>query len=499
MHHPAELLERFPSLTILVVGDAVLDVWMYAGCSRLSREAPVPVLDVTRTEPSPGAAANAAANAAALGARVEYVGVLGADADGEELRRQLAARGVGTGGLVTDPSRGTTAKRRVVCDGQVMARFDSEPGRPWSAGAREELAARVSARMADADCVLVSDYGDGALADPLPQVVAAGRRVLRGPLVVDGHRFERWRRCRPTAMTPSAAEVLGTPDGAPADGRRVAELTACSGRLLDEAASELLLTSLDAEGTLLHPRGHAPHRTRAVAANRQSACGAGDTLAAAFTLALTAGAPPTQAADLAQEAANVVVGRPGTTCCSAQELGERLAARPLAGRAGDAGGRVLSAEALAESVRAHRAAGRRIVFTNGCFDVVHVGHAEYLQQAAALGEVLVVALNSDRSVRRLKGPDRPIVPEGERAAMVAALRAVDHVVLFDDPTPERLLEVVRPDVYVKGGDYTPEMLPETEVVERLGGRVVCVDYVSNHSTTELVDRIRAGRPAHAPS
>jgi rfaE bifunctional protein nucleotidyltransferase chain/domain len=161
----------------------------------------------------------------------------------------------------------------------------------------------------------------------------------------------------------------------------------------------------------------------------------------------------------------------------------------------------ISAGELEDAVRAHRAAGRRIAFTNGCFDVLHAGHVAYLRQARALGDVLVVAVNSDASVARLKGPGRPIVPESERAALLAALRPVDHVVLFDEATPERLLEVVRPDVYVKGGDYTPEMLPETAVVERLGGEVVMVDYVDGHSTTELVERIRArdDRPQYVPS
>jgi rfaE bifunctional protein nucleotidyltransferase chain/domain len=254
----------------------------------------------------------------------------------------------------------------------------------------------------------------------------------------------------------------------------------------------MLLTTVDSDGTLLHRWGRRPHRTRAVAHATQQTCGAGDTVSTAFALALAAGAEPDVAADLAQEAAGVVVDEPGTSCCTAAALLER--SRRL-----DDGLGVTSSAQLRQHVAAHRAAGRRIVFTNGCFDILHAGHVEYLRQARALGDVLVVALNSDASVRRLKGEDRPIVPEAERAGLLAALRAVDHVVLFDTESPRDLIELVRPDVYAKGGDYNVDMLPEAPLVERLGGEVVLVDYVGGRSTTEIVERIRGQRPAVQPA
>jgi D-beta-D-heptose 7-phosphate kinase / D-beta-D-heptose 1-phosphate adenosyltransferase len=204
---------------------------------------------------------------------------------------------------------------------------------------------------------------------------------------------------------------------------------------------------------------------------------------------LGAGASPELSADLAQLSADVVVGREGTSVCSSQDLLLACGQQPSPA--------VTPVCDIAETVRRHRAQGRRIVFTNGCFDILHAGHATYLEQARQLGDLLVVGVNSDSSVRRLKGPDRPLVPETERARLVAALDSVDLVAIFEEDSPQGLIELLRPDVYVKGGDYTAEMLPETELVRRLGGRVVLVDYVADHSTTGIVERIRAGSPQAA--
>lgn len=486
-----DLLDRFPGVRLLVLGDAVLDAWMYAACGRLAREAPVPVHEVDHVDWMPGSAANCAANAAALGGQVELVALVGADDAGERLRRLLRDSGVDDSGIVVDPTRNTTTKSRLVVDGQVMSRFDTEAHPAWSGAALARLGDLAIERLERVDAVLVADYGNGSLTDGFIRRFCRERNRLRGPLIVDGHDFHRWDDCRATAMTPSASEI----DGAPLAGtqaERIEHLITRSQELLREWRCDMLLTTVDADGTLLHRWGRPPHRTRAVAHATQQTCGAGDTVSAAFALALAAGAEPDVAADLAQEAAGVVVDEPGTSCCTAAALLERS-------RGLDEGLGVTSTAELRGHVAAHRAAGRRIVFTNGCFDILHAGHVEYLRQARALGDVLVVALNSDASVRRLKGEDRPIVPEAERAGLLAALRSVDHVVLFDSESPRDLIELVRPDVYVKGGDYNVEMLPEAPLVQRLGGEVVLVDYVGGRSTTEIVERIRGQRPTLEPA
>jgi D-beta-D-heptose 7-phosphate kinase/D-beta-D-heptose 1-phosphate adenosyltransferase len=226
-------------------------------------------------------------------------------------------------------------------------------------------------------------------------------------------------------------------------------------------------------------------RTTACPGPESRACGAGDTFTAAMTAACAAGVAPEQALVLAQCAADVVVGQDGTAVCSAGALTARLAARDR--------GSLLEHRDLLAIVAEHRRRGHRVVFTNGCFDVLHRGHVAYLRQARALGDVLIVALNDDDSVARLKGPERPVNPLEDRAGVVGAIECVDLVTSFSQDTPAELIEAVRPDVYTKGGDYTPQMLPETPVVERLGGEVRVLDYLSDHSTTAIVGRIRAGR------
>ncbi|MFD1214460.1 D-glycero-beta-D-manno-heptose 1-phosphate adenylyltransferase, partial [Arthrobacter sp. GCM10027362] len=252
--------------------------------------------------------------------------------------------------------------------------------------------------------------------------------------------------------------------------------------LLEATGAEAAVVTLDKDGTVLLSRHDGgSHRTWARAAAEKQASGAGDTFVAALTLARAAGLPLTTCLDLAQAAADVVVHRAGTSVCSATDLAAHL--RGFADT-------VLPAHELVRRIADERAAGRRVVLTNGCFDVLHRGHTRYLNQAKQLGDVLVVALNGDESVRRLKGPDRPINPIGDRAAVIAALSCVDYVTVFDTDTPVPLINALRPDVYAKGGDYSPQMLAETPAVEAYGGTVSILDYVAEHSTTAVVRRIR---------
>ncbi len=481
------VLERFAGLRVLVVGDAVLDVWSYGRVERLTREAPLPVVTIEHEQRVPGAAANVAANAAALGAHVRYAGLLGDDRAGSELRAALDARGVDTSAVVTDPTRSTVAKHRVVSEGQVTARFDHVRGQHWSRGARRALLGHVRELAADADLVLLADYDEGALGDSAAPHVRAIRDRIDAPLVVDGHAFARWARCRPTAVTPNASEAVALIRAPSGRESRLEALTAASAQLFTRTGAGLVLVTLDADGMALFRRAEPPYRTFSVRAPAQNTCGAGDTSAAAFGMALARGADPALATDLAQAAASVVVQHPGTSCCTRHELALQYADTSTEG--------ALSHAEVAGIVAARRAAGARVVFTNGCFDVLHLGHVHYLKQARALGDLLVVAVNSDASVQRLKGPSRPVVPEAERAGLVAALGSVDVVTLFEEDSPTTLLELLEPDVYVKGGDYTPDMLPEAALVRRLGGQVVTVGYLPNHSTTELLGRIQQPSPA----
>jgi D-beta-D-heptose 7-phosphate kinase/D-beta-D-heptose 1-phosphate adenosyltransferase len=484
MENLLTLVDRFGDLSVLVVGEAFLDEWLCGPSDRLSREAPVPIVTVTDRQAAPGAAANTAVNATALGARVRFLSVVGDDEDGWKLAAALRTRGVRDDDVLVEPGRRTVAKRRVLAGGQMVTRFDEGDVRAVGARGEDELLDRFATLAADADVVVLSDYAAGLFTDRVRERIGALLGPRPVPTVVDARTLPRWAPVRPTAVTPNYEETLPLLGGRALDttGRdRVAVVEQAGERVLAATGSSLAAVTVDVDGVLLLERGRPPYRVYTAPAPHSRAVGAGDTFAAAFALALAAGADGPGAAEVGSAAASIVVRRPGTSACRGEELRDVLA------HTGDA---VLDLGALHRQVRAHRAAGRRIVFTNGCFDVLHRGHVTYLNKAKQLGDVLVVGLNSDASVRRLKGPERPLNPVEDRAAVLAALSCVDHLVVFDGDTPADVLETVRPDVYVKGGDYTPQMLPETPLVERLGGHVRIVDYVEDRSTTGLIERIR---------
>jgi rfaE bifunctional protein nucleotidyltransferase chain/domain len=333
---------------------------------------------------------------------------------------------------------------------------------------------------------LVSSYG------PLIDAAAVSEALRRagrpGLVVVDAHDLAVWAAIEPDLVTPNAREAYALIGYAVPDAlSRVDGLLLRRTELLQATGAHTVTVTLDRDGALLLGEDLV-HRTVAVAQPEQQASGAGDTFVAALAAARVAGLRWPDAVELAQAAAGVVVQRFGTSACSTADLDAVSRARGQ--------GQVLETDELLAQIERERAGGRRIVLTNGCFDVLHRGHTTSLARAAGLGDVLVVAVNSDDSTRRLKGPQRPINSELDRAAVLAALGCVDYVVIFDTDTPIPLLERLRPDVYAKGGDYSPDMLAEADVVKAYGGEVRIVDYVPEHSTTEIVDRIRTQASVH---
>ncbi|MFI9387718.1 D-glycero-beta-D-manno-heptose 1-phosphate adenylyltransferase [Kutzneria sp. NPDC052558] len=476
---PDELARR--RLRIAVVGDAMLDGWLCGDSNRLCREAPAPVVEITSAVERPGGAANTAANLAALGAEAVLIAVTGADPDGARLRRELDAAGVRTEAMLVEHGRRTMAKRRIVAGAQLIARFDEGDTGAVRPSTGRALAGVLCEVVPRCDAVLVCDYGAGTLTDAV-RAELVRLRTSMPLLVADAHDLRPWAAVRPDVVTPNAGEaarLLGaTWTG---DGRSVAvenradDLRAATG-------ADAVVVTLDRDGAVLLPPDGPVHRTWAQPAPESQASGAGDTFVAALTTALAGGLPAPVAVEFAQAAADVVVGRPGTSVCTTAQLTERLGGFRAA---------VLNHDELAGAVSAHRAAGRRIVFTNGCFDVLHRGHVAYLNQAKRLGDVLVVAVNDDSGVRRLKGPGRPVNSASDRAAVLAALSCVDHVTTFGADTTAGLITRLRPEVYAKGGDYTPEMLPETPTVRACGGEVRILDYLPDRSTTAVINRIRA--------
>ena len=475
---------------VSVVGDLMLDGWWSGTTERMTREAPAPVVEVHTRRFVPGGAANTAVNLAALGARVRLTGLVGDDDAGRRLTELLAGHGVDTSGVVRVRGRATVAKNRVMVDDTVLLRLDDLATTEAPEQALVALAESAVDQSRGADALLVCDYGSGTLTGLPLAALEALPATDRPPLVVvDAHDLVPWARLSPDLVTPNAGETstlvgvaLGDQLGADA---RVARVADAADDVLRRSGAHAAVVTLDRDGTVLLAGDPAPaavrHRTWARPATERQASGAGDSFVAALTVGRACGLPLSTSVDLAQAAADVVVQRFGTSVCSTDDLALHL---------GASADTVHTVDELARILDEHRAAGRRIVLTNGCFDVLHRGHTRYLTQAKELGDVLVVALNDDASTARLKGPGRPINPLADRAGVLGALSCVDHVTSFGTDTATPLIERLRPDVYAKGGDYTPQMLEETEAVVAAGGQVRILDYVSDHSTSAVVDRIR---------
>jgi D-beta-D-heptose 7-phosphate kinase/D-beta-D-heptose 1-phosphate adenosyltransferase len=484
------LIDRFRRLNVLVIGEAILDTYLEGTTDRLCREAPVPIVALSSRQDAPGGGANAAAGARALGAHVRFLSVVGDDRGGETIGRSLAERGINTGDLVRDSRRATLTKTRVVAGSQLLVRFDQGSTVAADPDTERELIDRLRRAFAGCEAVIVSDYGYGILTTRVIRELAALQARTPRVVVADSKDLAAYRRVGLTAVKPNFAEaaaLIGAGQGL-ACGARAEAVVARGGRILEATGARIAAVTLDTEGAVVVERDRPPYRTYAEPAPHARAAGAGDTFLAALALALAAGADTPAAVDLASAAAAVVVGKDGTATCDARELADRVKGR----------GKVLSDRSdLAARLQEHRRRGRRVVFTNGCFDILHRGHVAYLSRAKALGDVLVVGVNSDASIGRLKRPGRPINALDDRLEVLAALGCVDHVAPFDEDTPCNLIRVVRPDVFVKGGDYTRERLPEAPLVESLGGAVHILPYMDDRSTTALIDRIRgAGSRAH---
>jgi D-beta-D-heptose 7-phosphate kinase / D-beta-D-heptose 1-phosphate adenosyltransferase len=477
-----QTLDAFRGLRVLIVGDAMLDTYLHGSARRLSPEAPVPVVDIQWQRDVPGGAANTAANVAALGGDAVLVSVIGDDEDGATLVRELTRRGVNVRAVTASPRRTTLSKRRVMAGSQMYVRMDQ--GSTGAVGPEDEqsICAGLKSILATADAVIVSDYSYGVMTPEVIEQLAKLRSAAPLLLVVDAKELGLYRAVRPSMVKPNYAQALRLLGTEPAEREgRPEVLAASSEAILRLTGAEAAAVTLDAEGAILLRPGRPALRAFARSAEADCAAGAGDTFVSALTLALAAGSPLELGIDLAIAAASIVVGEQDTATCSAEALRSALA--------GDSWH--TTSDASVEQLAAdYRRDSKRIVFTNGCFDVLHPGHTALLAQARALGDVLIVGLNDDASVRRLKGSDRPVNPLEDRARVLASLQAVDHVIPFGEDTPERLIALIRPDVFVKGGDYSKDDLPEAPLVESFGGSVRILPFVEGHSTTKIIAQMR---------
>jgi D-beta-D-heptose 7-phosphate kinase/D-beta-D-heptose 1-phosphate adenosyltransferase len=474
------LFSHAAEIRALVLGDLMLDEYLWGKAERISPEAPVQVVEVTREDLRLGGAGNVVNNLVALGCRVAALSVIGGDENGTILRHVFTGKGVETDGVFEDPMRLTSRKTRVVAANQQIVRIDRETKEPLSAASEE----RIISYLANAKgfhVILVSDYLKGVVTPAImAAVVAAGKR-LNIPVVVDpkGTDYGKYRGA--TILTPNRKEAEAASRVAIKD--EVSLRRAADALLAPLDLTALLITRSEEGMSLFRPHGEVVH-IPTVAREVYDVTGAGDTVLAVLSLGLAHGLHFADAARIANVAAGIAVGKVGTSTVSPAEI---VAEIGHAHR--DSDSKIKHLDALSPIIAEQQRSGKQVVFTNGCFDILHVGHVKYLQKARALGDLLVLGLNTDASVRRLKGEKRPLINEDERAHIMAALDCIDYVVLFDEDTPIRIIETLRPQILVKGGDYTPDRVVGRELVESYGGRVELISFVDGRSTTTLIDKI----------
>lgn len=476
------LVRRFRSIRAIVLGDPMLDAYTHGSVTRICPEGPVPVYDVRTTRLCSGGAANTSANLAALGAQTTLLTAVGHDDEGDQLLRLQRKQHVNTQLVVRSRARRTLAKHRLIANSQLMMRVDQGSIEPLSEADEARIVARLHDRLPGCDLLIVSDYGYGNLT---PRIIESLNDRPAGVLLgVDSKNLQKFASVRPDVVKPNyaqARQLLGLPplEQTP---QRCECMAKHEDALLEVTGARMVALTCDHDGCVCMQADAPPIRIPAKTCNRPDVAGAGDTFLATLCLALAAGESNANAAQLATHAACLVVDKECTATCSAAEL-----LRCQAGM-----GRSWDLNLLADHLAEERRHGRKIVLTCGCFDILHHGHVEYLRRARSLGDRLVVAVNTDASIRRLKGPDRPINPLADRLEVLAALGCVDYLLTFSEDTPHRVIEALQPDVFVKGGDYSRATLPEAELVERLGGRVQFIPMVADRSTSRIIDRILSG-------
>ncbi|MCP5365235.1 MAG: D-glycero-beta-D-manno-heptose-7-phosphate kinase [Hyphomicrobiales bacterium] len=479
----SQLVATMGQARVAVVGDVMLDRYVNGVVDRISPEAPVPVLRIEGSESMLGGAGNVVRNLVGLGSRVYFASVIGDDPAGAEVRRLvLSCPGVFEF-LIEVPARRTTIKTRFISAGQQVLRADEETLAPLPANVREQLFEAGRRNLGGSDALLLSDYGKGVLTDGLAEALIQSADGNGLPIVVDpkGEHYSRYAGA--TVVAPNRAELAKALGGS----YRPGEEPEAARQLMSACGLQAVLVTLGRDGMLLVSADDSPVFLKAEAREVFDVSGAGDTVVATLAAALAAGAPLQQAAALANTAAGIVVGKVGTAPVRSADLAHALRHQDLT--AGEA--KIVAVETAVDLVAAWHRRDLKVGFTNGCFDLLHPGHLSLLRQAKATCDRLVVGLNSDASVSRLKGEDRPVQAESARALVLASLADVDAVVVFSEDTPLRLIESVRPDVLVKGADWNLDDVVGADFVQGLGGKIILAKLEPGFSTSATVAKFTA--------
>lgn len=461
---------------ILVIGDLMIDHYLWGGCERISPEAPVQVVDIARETTVLGGAGNVINNLVTLGARVSIAGVMGDDENGEELKNMLSSLGASCEGLIVQKGRKTSKKSRIIASNQQILRYDNESKDPIDSASAQSVIAYVAGIVDQCDMVILSDYGKGVITDAVAQGVIAcaqsrGKKVLVDPKGKDYRKYSGAYLLTPNKKEASEATGIAIKDDA-----SLREALLCLKETCDLTCSMITLSE---DGIAIYDETMRRYPT--VAKEVFDVTGAGDTVIASLSFALSCGLSIDEAAPFANHAAAVVVGKIGSATVTLDEI--ETYESSLHQSTSDA--HIKSQEEITAIAERLKREGKRVIFTNGCFDILHVGHVKYLQEAKSYGDVLIVGLNTDSSVRELKGPTRPVNPENDRAYILAALESVDYVVMFSDETPYELIKSIAPDILVKGGDYEGKSVVGVEFATELR----LVQFVDGKSTSATIERI----------
>ncbi|MER2519886.1 MAG: D-glycero-beta-D-manno-heptose-7-phosphate kinase [Bdellovibrionales bacterium] len=482
------LIGKLAGHRVLCIGDIMLDRYVYGQVERVSPEAPIPVLREQRESVTLGGAGNVVRNLVALGGMVDLVGIVGQDSAGYEIAEQISSLPQIASYVLTDSVRPTTLKTRFVANGQQLLRVDHEIAAPISSDTEQQILQRIENAIKESSIVILSDYAKGVLTSTIIRetINLAKSKNLRVLVDPKGRDFSRYQGA--SLLTPNRrelSEATSSTIATPEDAEKAAR------KLISSLKLEGVLAKLGGDGVCLVMKDQPALHDRATAREVYDVSGAGDTVVATLALALAGGVPPHESASLANIAGAIVVGKIGTATVAREELEREL----LRGDSWQGADKTIDRAQAAEIAERWRKQGLKVGFTNGCFDLLHPGHISLLRQARAACDKLIVGLNSDNSVRRLKGESRPIQNEASRATVLASIGHVEKVVVFEEDTPIELIKAIRPDVLVKGADYKVEQVVGGDLVKSWGGEVRLAKLEDGHSTTATISRLRKKEPS----
>lgn len=477
MDNLKKIIPKLKGKKVLVFGDLMLDEHIWSKVNRISPEAPVPIADVSRIDHVPGGCGNVAANVVALGGIPYLVGVIGKDSSGDKLRKALARAKIPAQHILIDSQRPTILKSRIIAGSQHLIRVDREDRTILSPKLLKKVLQKIKKIIPQVDAIIISDYGKGMVTEKTAQSIISIARKKKKFVAIDpkGTDYSKYKGA--SIITPNLKEVFE------ASGKKDCNK---AGKLLKRAVkSDYFLVTRGKEGMSLFAKNEITH-IPAIPREVFDITGAGDTVITTISLAVAAGASVKNACILANTAAAVVIGKIGTAPCYRDELEEALEGHEPIAR------KIKLRKDISVISKNLKNQGAKIVFTNGCFDILHLGHVRYLREAKKLGDILIIGLNSDDSVKGLKGDSRPYVSELERAEVLASLECVDYVTIFSELRPDNLIRTIKPDIHVKGGDYKVNQLPERKLVQALKGKVVVIPPIKGRSTTNIIEKIKKG-------